>query len=152
MEEDFMETRIFVESSEHIGLLYVNYKNHPKTILLFLDKLEAGVKLLLTSPDEQIDLMDDISKFKKDITIKHKPDEIDLDEISSSKKGILAVRKSIDDILSRLAKLKSKTAFGGNYYRAIIRKPKVYAKTVDDVKYGIINSNIRSINRALDWV
>lgn len=151
--DDMKDYSIFIESSEVMGLIYKNYKHLPDIIKAFMSNINDKIKILISEPDsEVIDLSKDIRKFKEDIDIKGKPEEIYKDEIPMYKKDLKQIRSSIDDILSTLVKSKNKIAFGGNYFRAIIRKPKVYSKDIDSDKYEIINNNIRNINRAFDWV
>lgn len=152
MSDEFSDCKMFVENSQILGLMFNNYKNHHIIISTFFNDIDKDIKLLLDDPSQKIDIVENIRKFKKDIAINKSPDEIDMDDIVNSRKRIITFSKELDTLLDRLSSLKNKMAFGGNYYRAIIRKPKVYSKEVSEEKYDIINSNIRNINRGLDWI
>lgn len=152
MSDEFSDCKMFVENSQVLGLMFNNYKNHHIIISTFFNDIDKDIKLLLDDPSQKIDIAENIKKFKKDIVINKSPDEIDMDDIVNSRKRIITFSRELDTLLDRLSSLKNKMAFGGNYYRAIIRKPKVYSKEVSEEKYDIINSNIRNINRGLDWI
>ena len=68
------------------------------------------------------------------------------------KSEIKEYRNDVDDLLNRLAKLKNKTSFGGNWYRFGINRPKTYSKDINNDDHETINRNIRNVDRALDWV
>lgn len=150
MNEDL---RIFTETSENLGLLYNSYKDLPEIINKFLKVSEDAVDKLLEDPkNNRIDLKNDISKFKNDINKKFEPSPIQMNKIKSLKQSISSIRSTLDKILNKYAKLRNRVSFGGNYLRAIVKRPKVYSKEVDYDSYSHINSNIRNVDRALDWV
>jgi hypothetical protein len=152
--EEMFEERIFVESSEDLGLLFNRYKSFPNYIMEFLLYIENSINSLLKCPKTDLpkELINHLKKFKSDVTISKKPERIDISEVSLNIKTIKNFRNKIDPLINKLAKLKSQIAFGGNLSRSIIRKPKVYSKSIDEEKYSKINTNIRNINRSLDWV
>ena len=150
MDEDL---RIFTETSETLGLLYDSYKDLPDIIDKFLGKMKDSIDELLDDPiNNKIDLKDDINKFKDDINKKFEPAPIQMNKIKLSKQSVSSIRSSLDKILNQYAKLRNKVSFGGNYFRAVIKRPKVYSKEVDYDSYEHINSNIRNVDRALDWI
>lgn len=150
---DFENLRIFTETTESMGTLYESYKDLSKIVSNFLDKVESNINSLLKDPTNvEIDLKDEINNFKKDIDKKFTPSPININNISSTKKMIKTYRSEIDKILDKLAKMKNKTSFGGNFIRSIALKPKVYSKEIDNDNYDIINKNIRNVDRALDWI
>ncbi len=144
---------IFTETTESMGLLYNSYKSIPDKISDFMSILEKNIELLIDDPTKvNIDLKNEINKFKEDITKKFNPGPININKIPSSVKNIEKLKISMDKILERFSKAKNKVAFGGNYIRAILIKPKVYLKDINNENYSIINKNIRNVNRGLDWI
>lgn len=144
---------IFTESSEELGIMFNSYKGLYKIIGDFLDLVKNSIDSLLKNPTKvKIDLKSDIDKFKKDIDKKITPSEINIKKISSMKSEIKEYRNDVDDLLNRLAKLKNKTSFGGNWYRFGINRPKTYSKDINNDDHETINRNIRNVDRALDWV
>lgn len=144
---------IFTESSEDMGILFKSYKGLPIIINKFIKVIESNISKLINNPEKsKINLSNEISKFKSDIDIDFKPCPINMNEISSNKKDIKEFRSQVDDIVDKLANLKKKTSFGGNFVRSIILRPKVYSKDINEESYESINISIRNIDRALDWV
>ena len=134
MNEDL---RIFTETSENLGLLYNSYKDLPEIINKFLKVSEDAVDKLLEDPkNNRIDLKNDISKFKNDINKKFEPSPIQMNKIKSLKQSISSIRSTLDKILNKYAKLRNRVSFGGNYLRAIVKRPKVYSKEVDYDSYS----------------
>lgn len=151
------EISIFTESSEDMGILYTGYKPFYDIIDKFLKVIDYNIDILTTKPDvNKIDMKKEIDDFKeyfkKYSTNKIQPSEIDINKIKSLCKEIKSYRNDMNKLLDIYAKLRNKIAFGGNYFRAIIKRPKVYSKSVDENKYNNINSNIRMVDYALDWV
>lgn len=150
---DLEYTGIFTESSEDIGLLYSEYKNMKDDVTKLLGKIEEKIKFFLKDPKNYvINLNDGIDQFKKSTSRKLSPKEIDIREVKSQKKEIKDFKNDLDKILKRYSSIKDKIAFGGNYFRAILKRPKVYSKEIDYDAYEAINRNIRNIDRAMDWI
>lgn len=150
MEEEF---RIFTESSEDIGILYYSYRSIKDHIDNLLGKVEGNIKKFLKDPKNyKIDTREDINEFKNKTSKKITPAAIDINNINKIKKTIKKYKSDLDDIITRYAKIRNRVSFGGNYYRAILKRPKVYSKEIDYDAYDAINRNIRNIDRALDWV
>lgn len=150
---EFEYNGIFTESSEDIGLLYSEYKDMKDDILKLLGKIEGEMKFFLKDPKNYtINLKDDIDQFKKNTNRKLSPKEIDMQKIKYQKKEVKAFKNNLDDILKKYSNIKDKISFGGNYFRAILKRPKVYSKEIDYDAYDAINRNIRNIDRAMDWI
>lgn len=150
---DLEYTGIFTESSEDIGLLYSEYKDMKDDVTKLLEKVEEKIKFFLKDPKNYvINLKDDIDQFKKSTGRKLSPKEIDIRGVKSQKKEIKDFKNDLDKILKRYSSIKDKIAFGGNYFRAILKRPKVYSKEIDYDAYEAINRNIRNIDRAMDWI
>lgn len=150
---DLEYTGIFTESSEDIGLLYSDYKDMKDDVTKLLEKIEEKIKFFLKDPKNYvINLKDDIDQFKKSTGRKLSPKEIDIRGVKSQKKEIKDFKNDLDKILKRYSSIKDKIAFGGNYFRAILKRPKVYSKEIDYDAYEAINRNIRNIDRAMDWI
>ncbi len=150
---DLKDFTIFYESNETLGVLYDRYRNIPKIIDIFLDDIESSVKVTLSNPEKDLSsLLTSLKKFKDDVSFENKPIVIGSDQIKEITKSINDLEKNTDKILKKFVKLKDKISFGGNLYRAIIRKPRIYSKDIDEERYRIQNANIRAINRSLDWV
>ena len=146
-------TSIFIESSENLGVVFDSYKKLASDTESFLNKIEDAVNDLNKKADEaKIDLKSDISQYKSQINCEKKPEAIDIRKVKPLKNQIKQFRGKLDAMLTRLAHIKDKVAYGGNYIRAIIKRPKVYGHNMDDDKYTKTNSNIREVNRAIDWV
>lgn len=144
---------IFTESSEDMGLMFKSYEPILGITNKFLDKVSQCINDLIHKPtDVDIDLSKEISEFKSDVTKKFVPTSIVISKTSRYIKEVKSFQKECDSTLAKFAKLKDSISFGGNYYRAIINKPKVYSKDIDEEKYAKINSNIRNVNRAMDWI
>lgn len=145
--------RIFTETNENIGIVFNQYKDIPDKIDEFLDMLEEKAKILVKDPTSvTIDLREDINEFKEFIDRDFEPEAIEVYNIKYMKNEIKSLRDDLDRILNRYKKIKDSIAFGGDYLRAILFRPKVYSKDIDEEKYDIINRNIRNVNRGLDWV
>lgn len=150
---DLEYTGIFTESSEDIGLLYSEYKDMKDDVTKLLEKIEDKIKFFLKDPKNYvINLKDDIDQFKKSTGRKLSPKEIDIRGVKSQKKEIKDFKNDLDKILKKYSSMKDKIAFGGNYFRAILKRPKVYSKEIDYDAYESINRNIRNIDRAMDWI
>ena len=146
-------TSIFIESSENLGVVFDSYKKLGTDTEAMLDKIESAVNDLNKNGDEaKIDLKSDISTYKTQLNCEKKPDVIDIRKVKATKAKIRMFRLKLDTMLSRLARIKDKVAYGGNYLRGILIRPKVYGKNMDDEKYTKTNNNIREVNRAIDWV
>lgn len=144
---------IFTESSENDGILYDSYEPLLKVINDFLNTVTKNIDQLIDNPTKnKIDLSSDLKQFKHDIKKKMIPQPIDVNKINKTVSKIKGFSKDIDIALKKYAKLKNKIAFGGNYLRAVINKPKVYIKDIDEKKYDVENNNIRQINYAMDWI
>jgi hypothetical protein len=150
---EFPEVNLFIESSETIGILFNGYRHISGITSRFLDTVSERVEKLIKDPvSEDLDLSDEISHFKSSIFVDRTPSPIYGNEVREMKKTLYKYRNEIDSILERLMKLKDRVAFGGNYLRAVIKRPKVYLREVNPEKYELVSSNIRTVNRALDWV
>ena len=125
--------RIFTESSEDMGLLYDSYKHFPALINDFMKVIEDSISRLINDPENsKIDLTDEIRQFKSDINVEFKHSPINMQEIRSTSRAIKKFRKELDYILDRLSKLKNRVSFGGNFIRAILLRPKVYSKEINN--------------------
>lgn len=144
---------IFKESNEDMGLLYNSYYPMISATREFLSLVDNAISDLVDHPDEiDIDLSNEIANFKSKINIEMYPDPIDAGNIVTTKKKLKDAKKDINQILSDYIELKDKIAFGGNWFRAILNKPKVYSKDIDSESYERINNNIRVVNYAMDWI
>lgn len=122
-------------------------------ITSFTDVTEHAIKKLITNPKKAIQYGDDeIEQFKKDIDIDVRPGEIDIKSTRATHKELKKYRKSVEEVANRYTKLRDKISFGGNYIRAILRRPKVYSTEIDGAAYDVINRNVRNINRGMDWI
>lgn len=150
---EFEYESIFIESSENLGVVFDSYKKLGADTEAFLDKIEDAVNDLNKKADEaKINLKGDISSYKSALGCKKEAEPIDIRKVKSLKAQIKGFRFKLDTMLSRLARIKDKVAYGGNYLRAIIKRPKVYGHDMNDEKYTKTNNNIREVNRAIDWV
>ena len=146
-------TSIFIESSENLGVVFDSYKKLGPDTEAFLDKIEDAVEELNKKADEaKINLKGDISSYKTALGCSKTPEPIDIRKVKPLKNQIKQFRTKLEGMLNRLARIKDKVAYGGNYIRAIIKRPKVYGHNMDDEKYDKTNGNIREVNRAIDWV
>lgn len=144
---------IFTESSESKGILFNSYKFLNDRIKQFLDVIEKGVNDIKKDPiHNNVNIRDDISKFKSDIDRKYTPSFFNIRNIDSMKKSINSFRNESLNILKRYASIRYKMAYGGNYVHGILQKGKVYSKDINPEHYSKINNNIRNVDRALDWV
>lgn len=144
---------IFVESNEDMGLLYNSYIDLIDDTDDFLEIVSSNIKKLNQSPAEiDLELEDDINTFREKILAEKIPDPIDLGDIKGIKSDLKGAKNKVDKILSKYVKEKDKIAYGGNYLRAILVKPKVYHKEIDPEAYERINRNIRLVNLGMDWV
>ena len=143
---------IFTESNEDLGLQLDSYEPILATVNNFLDDVEKCIKEMNRGKSKlSIDLTARIKSFKTDVKKSIKPESIEIGRVPSYKKRVRTFQVALDRTLTRFSKLKDSVAYGGNYIRAIIRKPKVYSREIDTDKYEVNNSNIRAVNRALDW-
>ena len=150
--EECLEFRLFTEASNNIGIMYKSYKEIPDYINIFLNVIEDNIKEIIKNPkDTNIDMNDDIKKFKTAIDKKFEPEAIKISDVKKIQSDVRNLQKNLDNILTRMSKLKNKISFGGNYLRACIIRPKVYNKDADSEGYTLINNNLRTINRAMDW-
>ena len=150
--EECLEFRLFTEASNNIGIMYNSYKEIPDYINIFLNVIEDNIKEIIKNPkDTNIDMNDDIKRFKTAIDKKFEPEAIKISDVKKIQSDVRNLQKNLDNILTRMSKLKNKISFGGNYLRACIIRPKVYNKDADSEGYTLINNNLRTINRAMDW-
>ena len=144
---------IFMETSEDLGILYRSYKPVLTHLNHFISTIEKCVKMLNDDPDHvDIDLGAAIKKFKADIDFEKSPDPIKTGSINDTTKKLKEFKNDLEKSLSRYIKLKSSTKYGGTALSAIVTRPRVYSKDIDEEKYDKINKNIRNVNRALDWI
>lgn len=144
---------IFTESSESKGLLYDSYNFLNERITKFLDVIEDGIKKIRKDPiNNDVNIREDITKFKDDVNITYSPSSINIRETSKMKSSINKYRSNTDAIFKRYTKLRHNMAFGGNYIHGILMKSKAYSKDINPEHYDKINKNVRNIDRALDWV
>lgn len=144
---------IFVESTEDMGIMYNSYESLLGVTSNFMDVIETGVDKLVKDPDKSdIDISSDITKFKKDIKKNFTPAPIEINKIGSTISKVKKFKKELESLLKRYGALKNKISFGGNYFRAVVAKPKVYSKEINADNYEKINQNIRAVNRGMDWV
>jgi len=145
--------RLFTESSEDMGIMFESYKDIPEIIRNFMSLVESNIEELIKNPkNSNINMNEQIVEFKNSITREFQPSSIVISEIPKTHKMIKGFRKDLDHILDRLAKLKNRVSFGGNFVRAILLRPKVYSKNIESEAYDNINTSIRNIDRSLDWI
>ena len=146
-------TSIFVESTEDMGIQFDSYELLLGQTNTFLDLIEKFIDKLNKDPDTvDIDLGPDIKEYKTKALVKCKAKPIELKKIRQMMKKIMAYQSKLTETLHRYAKIKDSIAYGGNFTRAILKRPKVYSKEINEEKYAKINEEIRSVNRAMDWV
>lgn len=144
---------IFKESTEDMGIMFNSYKPILDITENFLDSIEDCIESLNENPSGvDIDITDEISKFKEDTSIDFQPESIDIYKMRFYLHDINDFKSRLERLLDRFVKMKNKTAYGGNYLRAIINKPKVYSRDIDPEAYERINNNIRNVARAMDWI
>ena len=142
-----------MESNEDMGILYDSYEPILGITEEFLNLVSNETNKLIKHPtSEKNNLNNEIKKFKSDTSCKMKASQIDLNKITMTVKKVKKFKSDLDSLLRDFIKVKDKLSFGGNYMRAVIKRPKVYSKEIDNEKYEIINNNIRNINRAMDWI
>lgn len=143
---------IFTESSEDKGIMYKSYEPVLGSTRDFLNDIERSIKDVNDDPfDKAIDLTSRIDAFKKSVNRDFKPGPIVIPNIKKTIKTVEAYRKDLDKVLDHYAKLRDQIAYGGNFKRDSIQRPKVYSKDIDEDKYAKVNNNIRNLNRAMDW-
>ena len=143
----------FMESNEAMGLMFNSYKPLLYNTNIFLDKLESAIEdVNKRGAEAEINLKGDITRYKNDVNIKPKPEEIDIRKIRQLKAKVQAFRGELEKTLERFAKLKNKIAYGGNLFRAILKRPVVYGKNMNSEKFESNTSNLRDVNRGMDWV
>ena len=149
--EDYIS--IFVESNEKIGILYDGYKNLLPKTEAFLSCIDDFIDKLNENPEDiSSSLSDDIITFRKAALAKIDPKPIELKKIKSLTKQIKEFQTRCEELLKKYIKAKDKLAYGGNYFRSVIKKPKVYVKDPNPETYSKVNQHIREANRGMDWV
>lgn len=144
---------IFQESNEDLGLMYKSYKPLANVVNSFLDELISNIATLnKEGTNANINLSNQIKAFKKDIGISMEPKAINIKEIDKYKSDIKSFQKEIKSILSKYIKARDSISYGGNLFRSVIMKPKVYNNNLNDEAFDNVNRSIRSIARAMDWV
>lgn len=144
---------IFVESNEDMGILYRSYYPLVGITSDFLNTVADHIKILLKDPlQKNFNLNPQIEEFKSKTQISFSPDSINPSAIRQTFRDLKRCNQDLEGILGRYVKLKDNIAYGGNYMRAIIKKPKVYSKTTNYEDLDRINNNIRHVNRAMDWI
>lgn len=150
--DECSDFRLMAESAELIGIRYKSYKDIPSFVSIFLNVIEDNIKEFMKDPQNvDINLNEDIKRFKQSIDKKFEPEAIRINDVRKIQSNVRSLQKDLDGILDRMSKLRDKISFGGNYLRACLIRPKVYNKDINPDHYRTINSNIRNINRAMDW-
>lgn len=148
--EDF---QLYQEAGEDIGLKFESYCHLDTIVAKFLKGVKGVIKRFNANPEQvKVDLGSEIDKFKEKVNIKIETHEIDIRTLTPMRRKVEKFRKGLWGIVKDYSDAKDKMAYGGNLWRGIIRRPKVLTKDIDSNKYENINSGIRQINRALDWV
>lgn len=146
-------TSIFVESNENLGILFNDYKDLLPKTEQFLSVVSDFIEKINKTPDKVDDsIKGDLSEYRKVAMSKISPKPIEIKKIKDIMKQIKSFQKDCESLLSKYIKIKDKIAYGGNYIRGIIKKPKVYMKNGTDEQYSAVNSNVRDANRAMDWI
>ena len=149
--------RIFIESNEHLGLLYDRYCKLPEKISSLLDELEKILyeinnKSVDSVKDKASDLKSYINKFKSEVDINmSNPDPIDVHNIAKMRKMINTTKNETEKHLNKLSKLKKTSKFGTNWIKGILFKRKGYKNTIDPEKEENVNSILRELFRGMDW-
>ena len=144
---------IFTEATEDMGIQFDSYELLLSQTNSFLDTVEKFIGKLNNDPTNvDMDLSDDIKNYKAKALVKCKAKPIELKKIKMMMKKLTSYQTELSSTLQRFAKLKDKIAYGGDFRRAIIKRPKVYSKEISEEAYSKINEGIRTANRAMDWV
>lgn len=145
--------KLYLESSNEIGINYANYVHLFTIIPEFLQVIENSI-IEFNKNEEyvKVDLSDTIKKFKEDIELKNDPIEIiDSSKVREYKSTLKNAKNTANDYLLKIKKIKHMLAHGDNWITSCLFKPHAYADKVDADNYEIINHNINAFNYALDW-
>lgn len=146
---------IFMESNENIGILYDSYAKLLNITKGFLDQMEVAIQQLRKDPEHmdtasvQKSIQDYKTAMQQDQMV---PADIVPSQIRKRLKDCRKFQKDLEKVLNRYAKMKDKIAFGGNYIRGVVRKPKVMTNDIDANRHAVINEAIRTINLGMDWI
>ena len=145
---------IFMESNETIGILYDSYVPLLEITKQFLGEMEIAIADLRNDPEDVdiSDISDEIQAYKQKMQTQLVPAEIIPSQIRKTMKKLKDFQTDLNQVLERFAKDKDKIAFGGNYFRAVIQKPKVMTNSIDGSRQAVINEAIRYVSLGMDWI
>jgi hypothetical protein len=143
---------LFMESNEHVGLLYNRYKFIPNEIDLFMNLLDHQI-LKLKKGEEVgcVEIRETLERFNNTCKINvNNPDLIDIPDVKYMRQILVDFRKNVNRLFNRYYKQRDR-ATPSTGLKGILSRPKIHSMH-DEESYIRINNEIRIINRSLDWI
>lgn len=144
-----MYESIFMESNEQLGLLYNSYSKLIDLMDNFINEIKTTIVSVKKDPVSSTDkLKDSLQDLKKDMSLKLKPEAIDIKNIKETENKIKSSKSLLNKLLETLSGNKKEMSFLNTLN---FNNDKIFLKEINENQYSIINTNLRNINFSMDY-